>query len=152
MSLAPIRPVLMLLPLAALAACHSPARDVPGDMNDHQPWHGIAAEETVSFAGTEPFWNGRVEHGVLTYVTPEKPDGVTVPIRRFEGRGGVSFSGTLEGKDLTIAMGPDDCSDGMSDRHYPFAVTLRLGEDVRMGCGWTSAHPVGEKPAPPAAH
>jgi uncharacterized membrane protein len=32
---------------------------------------------------------------------------------------------------------PLECSDGMSDRIYPFTVTLKIGDDLRSGCGWT---------------
>ncbi|MFD2580695.1 COG3650 family protein [Novosphingobium colocasiae] len=141
-----LRPAALLL--LALGGCHSSSHDVPGDMNDHQPWHGIAASETVFLSGTEPFWSGKVEGNMLTYTTPEKPDGVQIPIERFAGRGGLSFGGELEGKHLTIALGPDDCSDGMSDRHYPFAATLQLGDETRMGCGWTTAHPATGPKAP----
>lgn len=85
---------------------------------------------------------------MLTYTTPEKPDGVRIPIERFAGRGGVSFGGELDGKPLTIAIGPDDCSDGMSDRHYPFAATLQLGDETRLGCAWTNAKPATGPAAP----
>ncbi len=34
-----------------------------------------------------------------------------------------------------MTVTPLACSDGMSDRSYPFTVTLKLGEDLRNGCG-----------------
>ena len=33
------------------------------------------------------------------------------------------------------------CSDGMSDRTYPFTVTLEIGDDKRNGCAWSERHP-----------
>ena len=36
---------------------------------------------------------------------------------------------------------PGECSDGMSDRTYPFTVTLLLGEEQRTGCAWTDLQP-----------
>ena len=36
---------------------------------------------------------------------------------------------------------PLACSDGMSDRTYPFTVTLGIGEDKRNGCAWSEQHP-----------
>lgn len=95
----------------------------------------------MHFTGTEPFWSGEVVRNRLTYATPEDQQGKTVTVSRFAGRGGLSFSGELEGKPLTLAVTPAACSDGMSDRKYPFAVTLRLGEDVHQGCGWTERQP-----------
>ena len=54
--------LLIVLPVA-LAACenHSagPAGETaPGDRTNTEPYSGIAAEETVNFTGTEPFWGG----------------------------------------------------------------------------------------------
>jgi len=62
-------------------------------------------------------------------------------VSRFAGRGGLSFSGEMNGEALTLAVTPGACSDGMSDRTYPFVVTLRIGDDLRNGCGWTKTHP-----------
>ncbi|WP_404482336.1 COG3650 family protein [Novosphingobium sp. BL-52-GroH] len=139
------RPSLCLsaLPLAllAVAACHSPAERVPGDAKDHHPWNGIAAGETVRFLGTEPFWGGSVGPEGLTYTTPGNEKGETVPASRFAGRGGVSFSGTLAAGAATLVVTPAPCSDGMSDAHYPFIVTLQIGSETRNGCGWTDRRP-----------
>lgn len=133
---------LALPTLATLAACHGGhSADVPGNRDDHAPFHAISADETVHFTGTEPFWSGEVTRDRLTYATPENQQGQAVTVSRFAGRGGLSFSGELGGKPLTLAVTPAACSDGMSDQKYPFAVTLRLGEDVRQGCGWTQRQP-----------
>lgn len=130
----------LALPFAlALAACHGGHRaDVPGDSQDHRPFHAIGPAETVQFAGTEPFWGGKVEGGKLTWTTPENPRGTVIAVTRFAGRGGLSFSGELAGKALTLMVTPAACSDGMSDRRYPFTVSVRLGEEQRQGCGWTA--------------
>lgn len=125
----------------AIAACHSPSETVPGDRDDHRPWSGIAADETIHFTGTEPFWGGVVGPAGLTYTTPEDENGQTVPVTRFAGRGGVSFSAKLKGGEATLAVTPGACSDGMSDVRYPLTVTLRIGEAVRQGCGWTDRQP-----------
>jgi uncharacterized membrane protein len=36
---------------------------------------------------------------------------------------------------------PGVCSDGMSDRTYPFVATLRLGDETRNGCAWSENSP-----------
>jgi uncharacterized membrane protein len=137
-----------------LCACHSGAGDtegqagVPGDTTDTRPYMGIAEHETLRFTGTEPFWSGKVAGGVLTYATPEQPDGDTIAVQRFAGRNGVSYSGTWDGKTFTLAATPGECSDGMSDRRYPFAVTVILGEETRHGCGWTGNKPFAEPQQP----
>ncbi|MCL4673374.1 MAG: hypothetical protein KJZ64_10655 [Sphingomonadaceae bacterium] len=127
---------LVALP-AILAACQSPA----ADERSTAPFSGIAESETIRFTGTEPFWGGEAKGESLTYSTPENPDGTTITVSRFAGNSGLGLSGTMEGAkfDLVVTLG--ECSDGMSDRTYPFTVTLQLGEETRTGCAWTSAHP-----------
>jgi uncharacterized membrane protein len=107
------------------------------DANSTVAYDGIGADETVRFSGTEPFWGGQVGGGTLTYTTPENPDGARIAVERFAGRGGLSFTGTFEGADFEMMVTPLECSDGMSDRIYPFTVTLKIGDDLRIGCGWT---------------
>ncbi len=137
--------LLAALLLGSLAACQQSGAGaesgVPGDASSREPYDGIAEGETLHFLGTEPFWGGEVTGGALTYDTPEDPDGTTISVERFPGRGGLSFHGSLEGKDFLMAVTPARCSDGMSDRTFPFAVTLQLGEELRNGCGYTEKQP-----------
>jgi uncharacterized membrane protein len=138
------------LPLA-LAACDGGGTEgggVPGNRADTHPYAEIGPDEAVHLTGTEPFWGGDVTGGALLYKTVEAPDGVSVPVSRFAGRGGLSFSGTLDGKALTLAVTPGDCSDGMSDRKYPFVATLQLGDETRSGCAWAKKHPFSGPKAP----
>jgi uncharacterized membrane protein len=107
------------------------------DANSTEAYNGIAVDETVRFSGTEPFWGGQVGGGTLTYTTPDNPDGTKIMVERFAGRGGLSFTGSLDNADFEMTVTPLECSDGMSDRKYPFTVTLKIGEDLRNGCGWT---------------
>ena len=70
-------------------------------------------------------------------------------MRRFAGRNGLGLSGTLGDKTFDMTVTPGNCSDGMSDRTFPFVVTLKLGEEVRNGCGWTDRQRYTEaKPKP----
>lgn len=105
------------------------------------PYAGIGADEVVHFTGTEPFWGGQVMETTLTYSTPEAPDGTAIEVSRFAGRGGVAFSGVLEGAPFELTVSEASCSDGMSDRSYPFAATLKVGTETRRGCAWTDARP-----------
>ncbi|MXO76072.1 hypothetical protein GRI40_12685 [Altererythrobacter aerius] len=142
--------ITVFLPIAAalLASCNASPQPgagaggaLPGNADDNRPFDGITAEETFRFTGTEPFWGGSVAGKSLTYSTPENIDGISFPVERFAGRGGVSWSGVLEGKAFRMTATPGDCSDGMSDRTYPFTVTLMIGEEQRRGCGWTQRQP-----------
>ena len=145
-----MRPIAFALTTLLLAACESgpeaPAAQpraaettvgVPGDRAEIAPYAAITHDEVLRFTGTEPFWGGNVTGGTLTYSTPEDQDGTEIAVERFAGRGGLSFSGTLDGANFEMAVTELECSDGMSDRTYPFTVTLEIGEDRRNGCGWT---------------
>lgn len=151
-----LRPLLALLAFA-LAACDGPPGETtagadptavssahgaaPGNSADTAPYAGIGPEETVHFTGTEPFWDGEAVGSTLTYSTPEDIDGTTIEVERFAGRNGVSLSGQLDGAPLDLAITPAECSDGMSDRRYPFVVTLQVRGEQRQGCAWTAARP-----------
>lgn len=133
-------PALLLL---ALAACQSDASDggLPGDRSDTRPFAEIAMDETLHFSGTEPFWGGDVTGRQLTYKSPEHPEGQSITVSRFAGRGGLSYSGTLDGAAFTMAITSGRCSDGMSDQVYPYVVTLQWGDTMRSGCAWSDKHP-----------
>ncbi|QZH75550.1 MAG: hypothetical protein JY451_02750 [Erythrobacter sp.] len=127
----------LLAAAAALSACQpSDGETFPGDASETQPYAGIAEDAVLRITGTEPFWGGTISGGQLTWTTPENIDGITVPVERFAGRGGLSFSGQLEDQQIDIAITPGDCSDGMSDRTYPFNATVELNGQTLSGCAW----------------
>ena len=129
--------------LFALAACGGAPSDgsTTAGAGDTRAYSGIGADETVHFTGTEPFWGGEAAGGTLTYFTPDNQAGAKIPVTRFAGRNGVSFSGDLDAMPFVLAVTPGACSDGMSDRKYPFAVTLEVRGEQRSGCAWTDKQP-----------
>lgn len=144
----PIAAIALALLVVALAGCHARRGEgsggVPGDADSHEPFHAIAESDTLHFVGTEPFWGGQAIGATLTYTTPAKPEGTKIAVRRFGGRNGLGLSATLDGKPFDMTVTPGTCSDGMSDRRFPYAVMLKIGEEVRQGCGWTDARPFGD--------
>ena len=60
----------------------------------------------------------------------------------------MGFSGTLDGKPLAATLTPGECSDGMSDRRFPFVATIALEGTTLQGCGYTTAQPFTGDPAP----
>lgn len=138
--------------LFALSACDQQAKEaagtVPGDKADSQAFGGITPDETIRFTGTEPFWGGESVHGRLTYSTPEQPEGTAIAVERFAGRGGLSLNGELGGAPFVMAVTPGTCSDGMSDRTYPFTVTLKVEGGERQGCAWTDSQPASGEEHP----
>jgi uncharacterized membrane protein len=134
-----------------LAACHGGGDErwgAPGNRADTQPFADIGPGETIHVVGTEPFWSGDIAGGAILYKTPGSPDGETIAVSRFAGRGGVSFSGEYDGRTFTLAVTPGECSDGMSDRAYPFVATLLIAEESRTGCAWSDKHPFTGPTAP----
>ena len=137
-----------LPPIAALAlsaglllsACQT--QDTGGAPGaDADGFNGIAKGDTIHFTGTEPFWGGDVRGSNLTYSTPENKEGTTITVKRFHGQGGLGLSGKLAGASFDMTVTPGTCSDGMSDRSYPYTVTLKIGSETRLGCAWTDAPP-----------
>ncbi len=85
--------------------------------------------------GTEPFWALHVSDERLRYSTPEDQEGKSVPFTRdVTAPGEVALRAELDGKPLVLTGRIANCSDGMSDREYPFAVELRVGDELRKGC------------------
>jgi uncharacterized membrane protein len=90
----------------------------------------------IRAVGTEPFWNARTQGRCVTYSHPDDQSGTRVWTRYTPGAGG---GGTWEGAlgkrrfALTVRPAPG-CSDGMSDRRYPFAAELVVNGERRRGC------------------
>lgn len=137
--------LLCAAPAMLLASCgQGENANVPGDTGDDSAYAGIAEDAVVVLNGTEPFWGGRIEGVTFTYTTPENIDGTRIAVSRFAGRGGLSFSGELDGQPVDLAVTPGDCSDGMSDRTYPFVATLQIGSEQRSGCASLAGDEPGE--------
>ena len=130
--------------------------------------------EAVRLIGTRPSWGGTVVHGAFTYITPASETGEAtdpgdtgatggtggtaastrasgagrpIPVARFSGTDGISFSGSIDGRPVVLAVSVAPCADGMSDRTYPLTATLMIGGETRLGCAWTASRPFR-----PAAH
>ena len=132
-------PFAATLAVLATAGCSEPT---PGAI-DVEPgaaaFSEISDDEMVTLLGTEPFWSMVIEGDQLTYSTPENMDGEVIAVERFSGNNGMGYSGTLEAGALEIAVTPGQCSDGMSDRVFPFTATVTLGGETLFGCAHTDA-------------
>lgn len=130
---------LALAPLLAAASCGGETGNPkPGDV---PVFDGIGESEVITALGNEPFWSARIEGGRLTYSTPDNIEGTAIAVTRFAGNGGLGISGTIDGAALQLALTPGACSDGMSDRTYPYGATLAIGDTTLSGCAYTDAQP-----------
>lgn len=131
---------LPLLAALALAAACTPAKQ-DGIDPQGKAFDAVSPADTITLTGTEPFWNLRIDRDTALWTTPENPEGTSLTLTRFAGNGGLGFNGTLDGKPLIAALTPGKCSDGMSDRTYPFVATIALGGETLRGCGYTTGQP-----------
>ena len=135
--------IVALCASTGLYACFGGSGEQPGEV---EAFDEIAADETINALGNEPFWSATIGNDILTYSTPENIDGQKVAITRFAGNGGLGVSGRISEEDLNIAITPGECSDTMSDRSYPFTVTLIIGDKQLNGCAYTESQPfIGEE-------
>lgn len=136
-----------LAPLIFVAAACTPASDDAIDP-EGKTFDAVGPQEKVTLTGTEPFWNLEVEGETGLWTTPDNQPGTSFAVARFAGNNGLGLSGTLDGKELTATLTPGQCSDGMSDRSFPFVATIALGGETLKGCGYTTSQPFtgGEAP------
>lgn len=85
--------------------------------------------------GTEPFWGARIEGRCVTYSHPGDQKGTRIWARFASGPDGGIWTGALGGRPFRlVTRSQEGCSDGMSDKRYPFAVELVVGGERRTGC------------------
>jgi uncharacterized membrane protein len=138
------------LPALAVLLLAAACTPTPQDAIDPEgkAFDAVAPEETVTLVGTEPFWSLTVAGGEGVWTTPDNQPGTRFALTRFAGNGGLGFTGTLDGQPFAATLTPGQCSDGMSDRSFPFVATIALGGETLRGCGYTTGQPVTEDAAP----
>lgn len=133
----------------ALAACHPTAQDSSGRTataataadSPAAPVEPASAPppvqaENADFAGplqaagTEPFWGLSIRPDGMVLTRPDH-EAVRAPNPgpKIEGKTAVWSSGGLQ-----ATLAPTHCSDGMSDRDYPYAATVTVGGETLKGC------------------
>ncbi|MDZ8183493.1 MAG: hypothetical protein RMX96_01345 [Nostoc sp. ChiSLP02] len=98
-----------------------------------------ASNEEFIARGTEPFWSVTVSKRGIVYSSPETKQqtfSYVAPLKA-EGRpANLVRIYRLKGKgnNILIVKKVDACSDGMSDREYPYSAIFILGNQVLKGC------------------
>lgn len=133
--------------LSLVAAACTPAPQ-DGIDPDGKAFDAVGPEETIHLVGTEPFWALKVEGADGVWTTPENQPGTTFPVSRFAGNNGLGLTGTLDGQPFSATLTPGQCSDGMSDRMFPYVATVAVGGQTLRGCGYTGSQPFTGDPAP----
>ncbi|MBD2164744.1 hypothetical protein H6G04_10050 [Calothrix membranacea FACHB-236] len=96
------------------------------------------SEEFIA-RGTEPFWSVTVSKSAIIYSSPDKPKQTfpyTKPLTAQGRPADLVRVYRLKDKrnSILIIKQDDTCSDGMSDKNYPYSATLILGNQVLDGC------------------
>lgn len=85
--------------------------------------------------GTEPFWSLQIRKKSLVFQRPDAP-ALTAPTDGPLMEGGkVTWA---EGK-LVALVTEAPCSDGMSDKTYPFTAEVQAGQETYKGCAEPAA-------------
>jgi uncharacterized membrane protein len=140
-----LRGIAIAVPAIVLSACAQESDQAIS--RDSQPFDAVAEDATIDLIGTEPFWRITIANGEANYSDPQNIDGTAFPVDRFAGNNGLGFSGDMAGEPVQVTLTPGQCSDGMSDRTYPYTATVKLGDELLKGCGWTSKEPYSEPEA-----
>lgn len=122
-----IEPALPFALAAALSGCgpEGTAQSAPAPLAVPESFHAL---------GTEPFWGLSVQGRTARYSTPEIPEAIATGVTRKTAGGADTVSGEIDRIRFVLTVRPERCSDGMSDRVYPFAAQLRIGDQDLRGC------------------
>lgn len=152
-----MRPIaLALLTAGLLAACSPeapgggetappadappPAAQAPGEP---QPTTAIdpAApfRQDFTLLGTEPFWNLQVKGSTMVLSQPDPIPTVTATNAVLAASSGKAvWTGQTGAAPMVVTLTAGSCSDGMSDRTYPYSAEVQVGETLLKGCGVTA--------------
>ncbi|MBD2440288.1 COG3650 family protein [Nostoc sp. FACHB-110] len=97
----------------------------------------IANREKFVARGTEPFWSVTVSKSGIVYSSPEVKKQTFPYVAPLTAQGrSADFVRVyrLRGNNTLILKKDNACSDGMSDKQYPYSAILILGNKVLEGC------------------
>ena len=91
--------------------------------------------EALRALGTEPFWALDVDASGLRFITPDDTTGIRFPpIAPAVSTDTVVWSVQTERSAIEVRVWPEKCSDGMSDREYPYAARVIIAGTTYRGC------------------
>ena len=126
---------LLLAALAGLTACTPPPS---GPSDAAPPPIGATFALPMRLVGTEPFWGATITVDAITLSGADRPH-LRFPAggREVTGAGVRWRTQTSSGDPVEVTLLRETCSDGMSDRVYPFHATVVLGRETLGGCAMT---------------
>jgi len=98
---------------------------------------GSPLESDLNLLGTEPFWAVQIskEEQTTTISRPGEPDtSVGYPVESKGEGGAVVLTAQSPEGDIVMTLNKRDCSDGMSDRTYPWEAEVVIEGVTLRGC------------------
>lgn len=114
-----------------------PAAQAPGEPQPTTATDPAAPfRQDFTLLGTEPFWNLQVKGTTMVLSQPDPIPAVTGTNTVLTATSGKAvWTAEAEGKPFVATLTAESCSDGMSDRVYPYAAEVKAGDLVLKGCG-----------------
>jgi uncharacterized membrane protein len=123
--------VVMALAIFA-TACSKHDKEKPEPPAPTRKAPAIVAYRAV---GNEPFWSVNIDANGLRFSSPEDSAGVSFPAVEPVAHGDtLQWTSKSEHGQIMVSIWPDSCSDGMSDRVWSHASTVKLNETWYHGC------------------
>lgn len=132
-------PVTILAFILLLGACRD-TPPLPGDSTnlaapvDTSP--KVSTAEPLRVLGTEPFWALDIDSTGLHFRTPADTTGTRFPPNAPSPIAGdtLVWMGETDMAAIQVRLWPARCSDGMSDRVYPYTAIVRVAGTTYRGC------------------
>ena len=128
---------LLLAPILVLSTCTAPSSGPAGP-----PPSAIGATFALPMrlVGTEPFWGATITADSISLSGADRPH-LRFPAggREVTGAGVRWRTQTSAGDPVEVTLLRETCSDGMSDRSYPFHATVVIGSETLSGCAMTES-------------
>lgn len=94
-----------------------------------------AAAGPFRAVGTEPFWGLMIDDTGVRFTTPDDTLGIRFPPHPAAVAGDtLRWVGKTERAVIDARIWPGRCSDGMSDKVWPYAAVVRIDGTVYEGC------------------
>lgn len=122
--------------LLALAACSQSGDEAAAPAAaESRTLAGVDLDQPIRVLGTEPFWAVEITPQGLTYSGVDRPEQTAAnPGLILQGSVVSWTTTTSDGAELKVTLTATDCSDGMSDRVYPLAAQVEIGDETLTGC------------------
>lgn len=85
--------------------------------------------------GTEPFWAVKIRGTSIALTRPDAPERAFANAGKAEASGTATWTANDASGSIVVKLTPGSCSDGMSDKTYPYSAVVTVGTETLKGCG-----------------